>query len=63
MWITVPNEVVTEVRLVWKPTCDCCGEDEATTEPGGLTEGGPPMCPECGDDYEYVRTEVKLTPK
>lgn len=48
------------VRTVWQLICGCDSHEapaQVYWQVGDL-EAGLPICPECGHDYEYVRTEV-----
>ena len=65
-WKRIPDS---QVRHVWERDCICDIEleeldrpnhraEEITVSPDSYQDVGIPNCPECGDDYIYVRTEV-----
>lgn len=49
-----------DVITLWKPTCKC--EDSKNGQemnPCYFAECGVPICQECGDEMEYVETQVR----
>jgi len=46
------------VRHIWKDTCSCYDREEIIIPPTFYECSGTPICPECGCDCEYVRTEI-----
>lgn len=57
-WKTVSDM---DVRHVWKGACGCHPgkKDVVRLSPAWYEENGTPICSECGDDMEYVKTEIK----
>lgn len=45
------------VRLIWKKSCKCDTKDVAVP-PTFFGASGIPICQECGEDMEYVKTEI-----
>jgi hypothetical protein len=39
--------------------CDTPGNPPVYVRPDSLAESGTPCCPECGEDLEYLRTEIQ----
>ena len=59
-WKTISDE---SVRHVWKKVCTCNEEgadipDCVEVNPDSYQNAGIPICELCGEDFEYVRTEV-----
>ncbi len=51
-WHKVADE---QVRSTWKcPTC----KQKVYIEPDWYSNNGTPMCTECDEDMEYVKTEI-----
>ena len=51
VWATI---VDSRVRAIWR---DSTGKEHAIP-PSFYSEAGTPVCPETGEDLEYVRTEI-----
>ena len=45
-----------DIQCVWE--CSEC-QEKAVVAPDWYQENGTPMCPECGDDMDYIRTEIR----
>lgn len=54
-WVIVPDVAV---RSVWRPECTCAAADQITMNPDGYEVSGTPICPDCGADFLYIRTEI-----
>lgn len=47
------------VRMRFGKHCACTGvPDEQYSTPDNLAFSGAPICPECGEDYNYECTEI-----
>ena len=60
IWKKIPNK---NVRLIWRhPKCSRKNcqyfKDVVDIPPTFFENNGTPICSECGDDYEYLRTEI-----
>ena len=51
MWIIIDDK---KIRHLWK-CADC--NNAVYLEPGYYSEMGEPVCTDCDDDMEYIRTE------
>lgn len=50
------------VRHVWTQKCECKLEDPVCyIDPDFYENNGTPICEECGDDFKYVRTDIKCS--
>lgn len=47
------------VILRYKKSCNCDIDEYEDVTIGSLNEGGTPICPECGDDFEFVATYLE----
>jgi len=56
LWKKVKDK---NVKHVWK--CSEGGSYECEVTPDWYEQNGTPVCPDCDNDCEYVRTEVKTT--
>lgn len=57
-WVTIDGS---NVRHVWACQDAGCGNKgkETTVEPGFYEQNGTPVCGDCGNDMEYLRTEMR----
>jgi formylmethanofuran dehydrogenase subunit E len=54
MWVIIDEK---KLRHKWEcPNCD----EYAYVQPWWYSENGTPMCTECDDDMEYIRTEIDI---
>lgn len=54
MWIKQDDD---KIRHLWEcPNCD----DHAYVKPWWYSENGTPVCADCSDDMEYIRTEMDI---
>jgi len=42
-----------DICMLFKKTCKCPGDRHIHVEPEEIIYNGIPICPECGEEYEY----------